>query len=144
MEELKPDEKNELVELLDCHFDPEKQDVLPLVKKHKTKRGGTKENVKPNNSGPTSPDSMSKTPQKRSRRRRPSFNVKQAQAAHANAANANNGSANAHNANGERQQANNAATTATAPASDAKRNSLMGNKVEALAHAVSAIEISAK
>lgn len=97
MEEMKEEDRKELVDLLDHYFDPEKQAVLPLVKKHKSKRGGggnnssnanhshsgnAKENVKPNggftNRGePTSPDSLSKTPQKRSRRRRSSANAKQ-------------------------------------------------------------------
>lgn len=40
MEELKDDDKKELVELLDCHFDPEKQAVLPAVKKNKSRRRG--------------------------------------------------------------------------------------------------------
>lgn len=40
MEELKDDDKKELVELLDCHFDPEKQAVLPAVKKSKSRRKG--------------------------------------------------------------------------------------------------------
>lgn len=40
MDELKGDDKEELIELLDCHFDPEKQAVFPLVKKHRSKRGG--------------------------------------------------------------------------------------------------------
>ncbi|XP_058836329.1 maternal protein exuperantia [Topomyia yanbarensis] len=39
--ELKDDERTELVELLDCHFDPEKQQLKPVVKRirHRTSRG---------------------------------------------------------------------------------------------------------
>lgn len=31
--ELKEEERTELVELLDCHFDPEKQQLKPVVKR---------------------------------------------------------------------------------------------------------------
>lgn len=48
MEELKDEDKKELVELLDCHFDPEKQAVLPAVKKNKSKRGGKYKQIKTN------------------------------------------------------------------------------------------------
>ncbi|XP_053686853.1 maternal protein exuperantia [Sabethes cyaneus] len=39
--ELKEDERNELIELLDCHFDPEKQQLKPVVKRvrHRSSRG---------------------------------------------------------------------------------------------------------
>ncbi|XP_058459901.1 maternal protein exuperantia [Malaya genurostris] len=39
--ELKDDERSELIELLDCHFDPEKQQLKPVVKRvrHRTSRG---------------------------------------------------------------------------------------------------------
>lgn len=73
MEEVKPDDKIELVDLLDSHFDPDKQAILPIVKKHRSKRG-LKENIRPQN-GDTSPDSTNKTLTKSaSRRRRTSSN----------------------------------------------------------------------
>lgn len=39
IDDLKDDDKTELIDLLDCHFDPEKQAILPIVKKHRSKRG---------------------------------------------------------------------------------------------------------
>lgn len=39
IDELKADEKAELIDLLDCHFDPEKQPIQPIVKRHRSKRG---------------------------------------------------------------------------------------------------------
>lgn len=97
MDELKGDDKEELIELLDCHFDPEKQAVFPLVKKHRSKRGGKcrailfsnivtilkrffffqifafkghKENTKPKQNTPASPDSTNKSSKRGGRNRR--------------------------------------------------------------------------
>lgn len=101
MDELKGDDKEELIELLDCHFDPEKQAVFPLVKKHRSKRGGKyifsfytfsyifstilctclhtghKENVKPKQNTPASPDSTNKTTKRSGRNRRRLANKKE-------------------------------------------------------------------
>lgn len=76
IQDLKPDEKNELIELLDCHFDPVKQPVKPVVKRSKRRNRRSlvadknKENIKPrdNNQGSGDknvPDSTVKTPIKK-------------------------------------------------------------------------------
>lgn len=78
MSELKPDERIELIELLDCHFDPVKQPVKPVVKRSKRRArrvssipAKNKENIKPrdNNQGSgdksRTPDSTVKTPVKK-------------------------------------------------------------------------------
>ena len=41
--ELKEEERQELIDLLDCHFDPEKQPVKPVVKKQR--RRSTRRNI---------------------------------------------------------------------------------------------------
>lgn len=38
LEELKDEDKTELTELLDCHFDPDKQPIKPAVRKNNNKR----------------------------------------------------------------------------------------------------------
>lgn len=72
IDELKSDEKDELIELLDCHFDPVKQPVKPVVKrsKRRVRRTKNKENIKPrDNQGSgdksSTPDSTVKTPMKK-------------------------------------------------------------------------------
>lgn len=35
IEELKEQDRTELAEILDCHFDPEKQSLKPVVKRSK-------------------------------------------------------------------------------------------------------------
>lgn len=78
LEELKSTEKVELVDLLDCHFDPQKTPVKPDVKQRFKKRRNSrrgksnKENVRPSpnspvnekGDGPSSPkpDTTTKTP----------------------------------------------------------------------------------
>lgn len=85
LDELRPEEKIELIDLLDCHFDPEKTPIKPVrrqsakprsrSRRNSRRSGGTtvrqhnklvnnKENVTPNDGkgdGPT-PDSTIKTP----------------------------------------------------------------------------------
>lgn len=84
LEDLKPEEKTELIELLDCHFDPEKTAMKPIVKQRSRKRsqrspngayptrnnsnGNNKENATPvvavggggDGDGPAAPDSTQK------------------------------------------------------------------------------------
>lgn len=169
MDELKEEERTELVEMLDSHFDPEKQAVLPLVKKHKTKRGGgkggnnngqSKENAKMNNSGnngvrePMSPDSLSKTPQKRSRRRRSSLSAKMAELK-ATAAKTNGESNNHHTTHQQQQQqqpikhhqhqiAESAHEEHAADIKAEEKNNGFSSKVDAVVNGIQSIEISAK
>lgn len=54
IEILKPNEKAELVELLDSHFDPDKLPIKPVIKKSKrrlSRKGRNKENLRPNHGG---------------------------------------------------------------------------------------------
>lgn len=47
--ELKDDDKKELVDILDCHFDPEKKSILPVIKRSRSNKRAPsqKENMNP-------------------------------------------------------------------------------------------------
>lgn len=77
MDEIKEENREELVNILDSYFDPEKELIMPAVKKPiRNRRQYKKDNKENGNAGtesdqaPLSPDSGTRSPRKHRRSRR--------------------------------------------------------------------------